>query len=179
MQELAYNYQSKFQLVTEPLQCLPHKCAACSRESNYNREAPLQFVDWNLEVEFFGKVLICTDCLREMCNQMGYASPTQVAKLEKEKLLYLTYSNQLEKENQELKNALGSLGVVFNSPTIVINSDPVIKEDDENDDADDVNADDITIGDTEGKTESTEQTPIAGSTDISDNECVDELSDLI
>lgn len=179
MQELEYNYQSKFQLVTEPIQCLPHKCAACSRESSFKPNEPLQFVDWNLEVEFFGKIFICTDCLREMCNQMGYASPQQVIRLESQRNVFADWYNNLKKENEELRNALGSLGVVFDNPIPELPDLVSIEEPDEDDEVRVGDQDDITLGSTEGETGSTEQTPESGSTDVHSNESADELSDLI
>lgn len=172
MKALEYDYQGKFQLVTEPLQSLPHKCAGCNRESSYDSQNPLQFVDWNLEVEFFGKIFICTDCLREMCNQMGYASPKQVIMLESNSKLYFDRCKQLESENEELRNALGSLGVVFNNPIPSVDDLVPDKEDDDN-------ADDITLGSTERETRSVEQTTKPGSTDVHDDASTDELSDLI
>lgn len=167
MQELEYNYQSKYQLVKEPLQSLPHKCAGCNRESSHDPQNPLEFVDWNLEVEFFGKIFICTDCLREMCNQMGYANPAQVAKLEHRLAMYDKVLNSYDEQNQELKNALGSLGVVFSSPVPEL---PSMVPDEEDDD--------ITLGDSEGETGSTEQATESGSTDVPSDES-DDLSDLI
>ena len=182
MKELEYNLQSRFQFLVEPLPCLPHKCACCGRSfsPDPNPDEKLQFLDWNLEIEFFGKVYLCTDCLREACNQMGYASPEQVTRLESELKASKNTATAYMKENQELRNALASLNSVFGSGPVTVESlESVLDKTLEEELGDDINANDITLRDSTGKEGSIKQTDESGSSDVSNNENDGDFTNLL
>lgn len=112
---LEYNPQSKFLLVGEPLQQLPHKCCACSRYGSNIPEEPLEFIDFNLDIEFYGKIFICVDCVREMANQLGFMDPSQVKQLVAKKSELIGDVSNLLNENKELRDALAGFRTVFGS----------------------------------------------------------------
>jgi hypothetical protein len=106
--------QSKFQFVTAPLQQLPHKCAGCFRydDPDCDKNGHLVFLDWNFEVEFYGKVFICVDCLREIVNQLGWATDKQVKRADNVISDLLGQVSALSVENENLRNAVGNLSIV-------------------------------------------------------------------
>lgn len=169
--------QSKFQFFTEPLQTLPHKCAGCSRYSSNDPDNPLRFVSWNLDVEFYGVIYICVDCLRQMAERMGYMEPKNVKSLIAKKSQLIQDVSNLLNENMELRNALGIVERVRSDSSVDSVSSVPDEESDEESDVKVGDGDDITLGDSEGENRSLEQTTESGSTDVSDNE--DDLSDFL
>lgn len=109
-----FSAQSKFQFIDAPLQQMPHKCAACFRydDPEWERNGHLKFVDFNCEFEFYGKLFICTDCLREMCNQLGWATEDQVKRANDTILGLIEQVSALSVENENLRDAVGNLSVV-------------------------------------------------------------------
>lgn len=105
------NY-SKFQVVVEPLQQIPHKCAGCFRYTNNNPDDPLKFITWNLDVEFYGVVFVCVDCIREILNQLGGANAKQVRDFKEVLHNQAGVIHELSDENMRLRNALGNLELV-------------------------------------------------------------------
>lgn len=106
-----FNAQSKFLFVLGPLQQLPHNCASCRRYDNSNpeQEGHLEFLDFNVEIEFFGKIFLCRDCLREIVNQLGWADERQVARANNQISDLLEQVRMLSEENENLRNAVGNL----------------------------------------------------------------------
>lgn len=109
-----FSAQSKFQKIPGPLQQLPHKCAACYRYDNPDpdREGHLDFVTWNQDIEYYGVVFVCTDCLREIVNQLGWATEDQVKKAQEWILSLQAEVHKLTMENVNLRNAVGNLSLV-------------------------------------------------------------------
>lgn len=50
---------SRVALITEP--ALPATCCICSRSAN----GIVQFIDFNFNLDYYGAVVICTDCIKE------------------------------------------------------------------------------------------------------------------
>lgn len=103
--------QSRFLFIEAPLQQLPHNCASCRRydRPEPDREGHLTFIDFNVDIEFFGKIFICEDCLREMVNQFGWADENQVKRYNNAKAGLLEQIKLLSEENENLRNAVGNL----------------------------------------------------------------------
>jgi hypothetical protein len=106
-----FSAQSRFLFIEAPLQQLPHNCASCRRydRPEPEREGHLTFIDFNVEIEFFGKIFICEDCLREMVNQFGWADENQVKRYNDVKTGLLEQIKLLSEENENLRNAVGNL----------------------------------------------------------------------
>lgn len=175
--EVTEDVTNKFQVVEEPLSIIPHKCSGCGRYSSNDPENPLQFIHWNFDVEFYGFVYICVGCVAQMAGRLGFAFPKQVEQMTRTTERFMDFADKLEAENRELRNALGSLGVVFSNPAPGIESLPDLKTVDEDDETRVGDQNDIVLSDPEGETGSTEQTTESGSTDIHDNE--DDITRLI
>jgi hypothetical protein len=114
-----FSAQSRFLFVEAPLQQLPHNCASCRR---YDRPEPerdghLKLLDFNVEIEFFGKIFICEDCLREIVNQLGWADEYQVKQYNGVKADLLEQVALLSEENENLRNAVGNLSSVAARPS--------------------------------------------------------------
>lgn len=109
-----FSAQSKFQKLTGPLQQLPHKCASCYRYDNPDpdREGHLDFVTWNQDIEYYGIIYICTDCLREIVNQIGWATDIQVKRASNMIKDLLAQVSHLSEENENLRNAVGNLSTI-------------------------------------------------------------------
>lgn len=110
LEELTYSQLGKFQVLTEPLQVPPMKCAGCGRYSSNDANNPLQFVDMGFQLEFHGEVFICIQgCFREIMNQVGVLTKDQTLAIEEKLEQNLAELARLKTENEELHNAVGSL----------------------------------------------------------------------
>lgn len=161
---MSYNVQSKYQIIEGPLQQLPHKCAGCG---TYGTPDNNKFFDWNLEIEFFGKVMLCLSCFTEMANQIGFYSPTQFNKLDDMFKRVDQINMKLREENKELKSAVVSLSSVLgvDIPTSILSDLPTEE-----------NRSDSSIESIdEEQSGSPEQINESGSTSISDNDSLNEF----
>lgn len=172
-----YDQQSKFQILTEPLQQLPHKCVGCSRYGRSNdRDQLLQFVDFNAEVEFYGKIFICTNCVTEMANQLNFMHPENVMALVKAKSDLIDEVGQLLQDKEELTHALAGFRRVFGDPNLTVSPDVYSVESDERADVKpelSTEPDSESTGGEEGLTEPDDE---QGLTDLSDDE---DLADFL
>lgn len=168
---------NKFQVELEPLSVVPHKCSGCGRYSSNDPENPLQFIHWNFDVEFYGYVYICVGCVEQIARRLGFMSPKSAAELNNTANRFMDFADQVEQENRELRNALGSLGVIFDHSPAAIKPLRSVEDVDDNDETRVGDQNDIVLTDSEGETGSTEQTTESGSTDVHDNE--DDLLRLI
>jgi len=101
-----YSAQSRFLIIQGPLQLLPHKCATCSRgyATIAGNLVDLEFFNCDLDLEFFGNLYLCVDCVREMAMQLGMVQKKDVLALEKAYEELTDESVKLEEENEELRN---------------------------------------------------------------------------
>lgn len=91
----------KFKLTVQP--ALPSKCTGCGFDADGRKE----FIDTTMSLDFYGAVLFCEDCVREMAATIGMVNP------ENELALGDTIT-QLTKENELLEQRVEALeGVVF------------------------------------------------------------------
>lgn len=59
---------SKYTITNEP--ALPQKCSGCGMAAKgYN-----SFVDFNLSLDYYGAVVFCIDCCKEIVTLIGYCS---------------------------------------------------------------------------------------------------------
>lgn len=106
-----YSYLSRFQFISGPPQQLPFHCAGCKGYDGL-------FLDINLEIEFYGKIYWCWNCIVEIAQQIGF-KPEQQWSLLNQKIEQLdNVAFALRKENEDLRNALDSLNRVFSNPVI-------------------------------------------------------------
>jgi hypothetical protein len=166
----AYDPQSKFQVLTEPLQQLPHKCVGCQRYSRNNeQEQPLQFIDFNAEVEFFGKIFICTSCVTEMAGQLGFMAPEHVKELIEKKSQLIRDVSALLNDREELTNALAGFRRVFGNPDVTISPSVYSVEAASGEDVEPDVPTESNLESTGGEERLTEPDDEQGSTDLSDD----------
>lgn len=108
-ENLQYSYLDKFQIMTGPCQIPPHKCAGCGRALVSSSDT---WVDWNFDVDFYGQVIICTDCFRQAANQLEYAAPEQWKEMHAETVKQFEVIQDLLQENKRLRDVLASLGLI-------------------------------------------------------------------
>lgn len=108
-ENMVYTTIDKFQVLQGPATLPPYKCASCGNEIMTKEQ---WFVDWLFQLDFYGQVLFCTDCVRQMANQLGYMDPQQVRQLVEAKSKLIQQVSQLINENTELRNALAAIGIV-------------------------------------------------------------------
>jgi hypothetical protein len=94
----------RFKIISGYLPVLPHKCAVCGTSEKGD------YFDFGLDLDYYGTVYICLmNCFREAANCIDYYSPAQHG-LALERIEQLRdANNKLIDENEELRNALGSL----------------------------------------------------------------------
>lgn len=64
--------------VTEHANVAPNKCANCSFSG---REPGRYFIDFGVDLEFYGTIYLCTGCFAECANILGWISPERADKL--------------------------------------------------------------------------------------------------
>jgi hypothetical protein len=77
---------AKYVLTVEPP--LPSKCVGCGKSS----DGKLQFVDPGASEDYYGAIVFCIDCAREICTLIGYVS--------------VELSSRVAEENDGLKKQL-------------------------------------------------------------------------
>lgn len=100
----------RIQWLSRPI-ALPGCCSICGYsgtnvDSLSDRRA---FVDWNLDLEFYGRVYICSTCILQAVNGLGWLGPEQV------ELLHTRIQTQeaeliiLREQNERLRSSMASL----------------------------------------------------------------------
>jgi hypothetical protein len=64
--------------ITEHANVAPNKCANCSFSG---REPGRFFIDFGVDLEFYGTIYLCTSCFAECANIIGWISPTEADRL--------------------------------------------------------------------------------------------------
>jgi hypothetical protein len=98
------NTLGRFKIISGNPPVLPHKCAVCGTSEKGD------YFDFGLDLDFYGTVYLCLkNCFIEAANCIDYYSPAQHG-LALERIEQLRdVNNKLIDENEELRNALGSL----------------------------------------------------------------------
>ena len=91
----------RVQVVPFP-QALPGKCALCGAADHDNRN----YVDFGLQVDFYGSVLLCGFCIKDIAEALGYLSPDDAEHNIEIMNDHIRENIRLTSENEGLKNAL-------------------------------------------------------------------------
>lgn len=65
--------QAKVKVLPVPV-ALPHKCASCGCSTNEDGRA---FYDFGINVNYYGVIYVCTECIVGLMNDVGWVSPAQ------------------------------------------------------------------------------------------------------
>lgn len=82
----------------------PYNCIVCKGESDGR-----PFVDFNLDLEWYGSVYMCGYCFVMVANKLGYYSPDQFSKLSDDYKVILESHHRLVADNDKLRSILGSM----------------------------------------------------------------------
>lgn len=75
---MEFSPSGRFQLVDTPP--LPGKCAICGYSASGENEPDdrRRYVDFGLDIDYYGVVVFCTECVHSLVTQLGYALPSEV-----------------------------------------------------------------------------------------------------
>lgn len=105
----------RFQLIKGSPPMLPGKCAICGTV-----DTDREYVDFGFELDYYGVVYFCNFCLAEMVALLGYI-PTDRWKMIVDENIKLENTNEeLQKQNQELKDAINHLSNLISSGSISV-----------------------------------------------------------
>lgn len=85
---------AKYKLTTTP--ALPAKCIGCNNDAKGSN----LFVDTTSSLDYYGAILFCVECAKEIANLLGFVSEDMVSKVT-ESSIELT--QQLEIANQKVE----------------------------------------------------------------------------
>lgn len=95
--------QSKYVLTKSPM--LPAYCAGCRKSAN----GIVNFVDFQLDLDYYGAVVFCEDCAKEICGVLDMVPVADlfdaVAKIE----ALAAANRELTEENERVRAALDSI----------------------------------------------------------------------
>lgn len=95
----------RIQIIQGTPPCLPGKCVVCGTS-----ECLEGFIDFGFELDFYGVVYFCFNCIREAAGVVGFIPVDSLQSVVIVTNELTDTVQKLQEENQELKNALGSLG---------------------------------------------------------------------
>lgn len=108
---------SKIQIVMHP--ALPATCAVCNKSAN----GIVKFLDFQKDLDYYGAVLICEDCGREMLDALDFAPVAQVTYRDQQIAELQQELQVVREENERVRAALDSVLVV--RPDLRSNGDRV------------------------------------------------------
>lgn len=107
MIDLDKQASNKVQITVVP-RALPAKCASCGYAGG---DSDRYFIDFGLDIDFYGVVYFCTDCFRNVCVSLDYAGPSTVQSL-RERVAVLEAA---VKQYEGMKDVLGGMADYVNS----------------------------------------------------------------
>lgn len=100
------NVSGRFKLLDQPY-ALPSKCAFCSL--GHNQDGKVSFIDTTLDLDFYGVVYICSNCLTEISKSLGYIPPKDYMELRQSYQDIYDENDRLVAENSGLRDAVNIL----------------------------------------------------------------------
>lgn len=107
---------SRFFLLSAGQMVLPAKCHSCG-----SCDTDRQYIDIQLQIEFYGSVYICTFCFVTVAEQVGYVQFIAVKYLEEQLEVAKVTIKELTKKDEQLSTVLG----LFNSQRVYVGFDGV------------------------------------------------------
>lgn len=155
---------AKLQLIKGTPPCQPGKCAICGNCGDENSE----FLDFGLELDFYGVVYFCTTCLMgDVLSALDLVTRERLVEFQT-KLEEQTLKNKfLDNINRELRSIIESLnthGFGVNSSRSSINSEQ--SSVDEKSEATSKSVETVSRKPTTAKQKSTRQTNVPGHTNV-------------
>lgn len=158
---------SRFQILEAPQTLSPNKCV-CGAWSG-------PFIDLGIDIdEGYGVVYLCKDCFVEAAGQLGYHSPEQYKTATIAVEILRTENNKLKDRMEVMENALDSLSALSKLSTVGLSGNAVldfpqpeqsIKVDDDSESS--------------GEEGSIKQADVEGSTDLFNDDSLNDFLDSI
>lgn len=102
----AINVSGRFHVLDQPY-AAPSKCAFCSL--GHSQDGTVQFIDTTLDLDYYGVVYICSNCLTEISRSLGYIPPAMWEEIVKSSTDTLIENERLQAENDGLRSAVNIL----------------------------------------------------------------------
>lgn len=111
----------RLQVIARPL-TLPGVCAVCGYAgTNAGDDADKRvFLDFQLDVDFYGRVYFCSTCLRQAANALSWLSLDQSEKLTNKIATQESELIVLREQNERLRGSLASLLGRSDDPSIPV-----------------------------------------------------------
>lgn len=93
--------QSRLHILDKPV-ALPGKCSLCGDTGSDNRK----FIDFGLQLDWYGAVYFCSECIKELAQAINYISLTHFESQARELSILQIKYDQLEARNKAVENAL-------------------------------------------------------------------------
>lgn len=106
MTNLEVNVSGRFHVLDQPYSA-PSKCAFCGL--GHNNDGEVRFIDTTLDLDFYGVVYICSNCLNEIAESLGYISNDKWIGLKYEREAIHDENEIVRAENDGLRSALNIL----------------------------------------------------------------------
>jgi len=102
----------RIQVLARPI-VSPGKCAICGHvgTNETGDRSPVYFIDIGLDVDYYGRVYLCTTCVVQMGNVLGFTSPVETenhrTRLQEQESELIVLREQNERLRASLVNLLG------------------------------------------------------------------------
>lgn len=106
-------------------EALPAKCVICHKPVDGNR----QFIDFGFDIDYYGQVLFCVECLSPVAEACGYVRYEDFKKLADALAIALDRGKELQEKYDNASNLLN--GVLGYQPTFIVDADDVSNFDEE------------------------------------------------
>ena len=116
----------RIKLLSNP-DALPAKCAICGYPGGDQRK----FVDFGLDIDYYGVIYLCTDCMNEIAVGIGYLLPEVVTKITAENELLKEALKVAQADQEilyELRTHLGLFSGTIHGPVLdesLVDTDPI------------------------------------------------------
>lgn len=94
---------SKIQVVFHP--ALPATCAVCRKSADGNT----RFMDFQADLDYYGAILLCEDCAKEMLTLLKFVPVTEVEERNAQIEFLHTRVQETQAENERLNSALDAI----------------------------------------------------------------------
>lgn len=103
---MATRATSKIQFVLHPP--LPGTCVVCNKSAN----GETRFLDFGAQLDFYGAILMCEDCGKELVDILDFVPVAQVKYRDKQIENLVVMNRELKDENDNIRAALNAVLVV-------------------------------------------------------------------
>lgn len=97
---------------------LPGKCVVCGTTSR-----DISYVDFGFDLDFYGVVYFCSNCITEVAMLLNYIPPAQWQELTDSLGDVVAENTELQQRNGELKHAIDSLSRLISAGSVTVTVD--------------------------------------------------------